>query len=882
MSFCVSPEILNSLSPFGGNVFATYLHSRIVSSYPQFEKIESISASTKDGVTMLSATIKVAGSVDAVDIGPLATETYNEILEGKKTYHGLTLPELVSSYAVKQDTPAYNSAVQNSLNYNSLPVIQKLEVSKSIKAALESGDIQFNDDSLYKEFTSFVFKTNQGAKWFANLSDNVQHPDQQTIGQVLDNYITYSKSKGVLKYIDSAAEIERKVSILKDKLAGFRVSLEDIEIEEGEGYKQEANMQAASSYAGSQVKLYLSTIKNPKGGYYSSEQLIGMIISDLSGLTDEQVVTKLQDAGRNAPNSYLGQIYNELYNVQPTVGTPKTPLAVLETINDQERAKLRFDFQSFVQKEKTPPLATYHDSGLTILTNKLVENQTYNVRKNINSALIKLASDNIYEGINPIFKGSKTLGKEVLSLDFLLVNKLATTLGQMTKSSYIAVSDSVREEFIRGLFQLGIIPSVFESEVDAQEHFESLSIEDANKLIVSIHELTLALSDVAADKDLKESAHNIFQNQTNQSASADGVPLLKKASNAYDQVIDSIISKNNEFVRSFVYFKDNGSKVYALSLPTTAHKAIANLKSLSKLPYSVQTNVGRATLNNATISEYVQDEVAGNDEELVFSSFQKDDHFRGILALLARGHNPFSRAAERGIQRTLDVDLLDSTTTSALNSLGNRLVYEAVTAIYNRLMLEKHPGLFNGLHFSKVAKNLRQFSTLGLETVLDTLTDELKASENLVQNLSKENTSNDGLIDLIKSKVVDAFGFSQENNSVIVPAQNSEIRNKLYDKFIETNIRQFEKYINTYYKDGFTSERLKNEFGVAFARTITNTFDLTDVPARTIAEKFTAMFVEGKLFEFALVFGDVGAVSATNFNKRATLYQSTKQANLTS
>jgi hypothetical protein len=867
MNICVSPGLANKLDPFGGRVFSTVLYKEAANTfrdkYPTFEVDDiDISYNSKAAKPL---TVKFKIGNDVLDFSEAANNIYTFIFSGKTDYHAYNVVELITNFGIAQDTPQYKFVEGAVSTYNQKTLSEKVQISKQIKKSLKTGDIQFTDDSLYAEFSAFVFKTNQGGKWFANISDYKQHPNQKTIGETLDDYIKYSKKQGVLSYIQEQGEMERKISILKDKLAGFRVSLEEVEDnkEEGDQFNKDANMQSASSYAGSQVKLYLSTIKNPSGKFYTSEQLIGMLIQELEGLSDEQVVQKLKDA---APGSYLNQIYNDLYETRVLEVDPKTPLAVLEAINDQERTKLRFDFQAFVQKVKTPPLATFRDGDITMLTNKLVENQTYVIRKNINAALVKLASGTSFD-VTPLFVNSKTSGKEILSVDPAIAQSFSITMRTLNEVGYNAATSDVITDFVKHLYQIGIIPSLFENAEEAQNFIGNLDADEQNSLFNALRSLSSALLDVAAESNLKESAHTIFENQTNQAASADNVPFLKIAANAYDQVIESILAKNNQYVRAYVYFKDNGSKVYALSLPTTVHRTIANFKASSRLPYSVSANVPQSRINSISVAEYVQHEDNSEDQELVFSSFQKDDHFKGIVALLARGHNPFSRAAERGIQRTLSVDLLDATPNTVINTLGNRLVYEITTAVYNKLMLKSNPKLFKGLHFSGVATKLRQFESFELDSVIDTIASRLENAE-----ITPEN---------IRATVIETLGFETDGDFAVVPSEDTDLRSKIYSTFIDKNTQQFEKYLTKYYGE-FNGQRLKNTFGVAFARLFTEDFGLEVVPNSLIAEKLASIFLESKNLEFSLIFGDVGNVSATNFNKRATLYQSTKQANLTS
>jgi len=265
------------------------------------------------------------------------------------------------------------------------------------------------------------------------------------------------------------------------------------------------------------------------------------LIGDFKGLTDEQVVEKLE----NAPaGTYLSQIYSDLYSVSPLSVEPKTPLAVLEKINDQERTKLRFDFQAFVQKVLTDPLATFTDNELTLLTNKLVENQTYAVRKNINSALVKLASDNIYQGIKPLFKNTRGSGKELLTVSPDQATALSAVMTELSRKGYTGLTTEETTKFIHGLYQIGVIPSLFVDEQSAQEYLQDLHSNDPeqfDKLVTKLKTLSNALVNVAANTEFANKAQTIFGSQTKQSASEDNVPYLKLAANAYDEVIDFVL-----------------------------------------------------------------------------------------------------------------------------------------------------------------------------------------------------------------------------------------------------------------------------------------------------------------------------------------------------
>lgn len=918
---CGNISVLNKLDQFGGRTFSTALVNEVSEIYgKEIEAVSELKYSETDAGPSLTVKIKFVGSKDILDVSNIATARYRSILRGRLDTHGVeNLSQMVVKYA--KEAPA--EFIISKDKFDTLTLDQQLELEERIENALFEGVVQFDSDSLYREFVDFIFKTNQDdSKWFANLVDYSAHKGQLTTREVLSKYLAYSREQGILSYVKSVVEqseeeisigTQKMIDILRTKLEGFKVAILDEDTEENkkrtsEDYK-ESNTQSASSYAGSQIKLYLSTIPNGRGGFYTSEQLTAKLIDDFSGLTDEQVIEKITSANEG---SYLYHIYKDLFApTGNTISDPKTELAILERVNEEERTKLRLALQSFVAKVYTTPLATFErineqNTKEVLLTNKLVENQTYTYRKQIKEAIKRTLTDRRF---NALFTKNPQTGEENFVLNRNNFNYLSKHDQLLEGVSFNNLNDPTAEqlkEYEILLNQVGIIPALFKNFRDFVKYYDSLSSSGVSETSTPpqiiefnnhLKKIVKTLLEVANDEKVRDQAYTIFESQTNQKAGEGNVPKLKHASDAFDAMIEFILKTSSETVRTHVYYKDNGSKVYANGLPSSVHRIVNNLKfdkqtyenidNAVPLPYSVTSQRIFTRINQLNIAEYVQHEPLNDEDndELVFGSFQKSDHFKGIVQMLVRGYVPFARAAERSVQRMLEMDLSNSDNDSAINDLANRLVYEATTAVFNKIKLKENPHIFDGLHFKKHATKLRLFDgVVNIDNILEEVYQEL---------VSQTSLDYGQLVESIKTKLVEKLGLTVDESGgkyVEIDSAN-EYYGPIKQTFLDNNKEQFKKYIKKYYPTLFPGDvtsvstaKLKTIFGYGIEKSIFGDVQPTIriISLDDIAEKLSAMYVEGLNAQFALVFGDVGSVSPANFNKRATLYQSTKQANITS
>jgi hypothetical protein len=810
--------------------------------------------------------------------------------------------EVISFVITKEDGSEEDlSAQANSLyNYHLGEKNDKLVLPTQVKAVYGSkipgSDVTVLDsNSLMKEFTNYIFNhvsysggaVTYKSKQFHKLTEFLANSNNSNIEIILNKFYSDSSSRGVLKQIsdtykdnptEQQKQLDRVKQELKNRLAGYKISLteleEELEITEEDRGNQdwrESNLQEPTSFADSLFRLYLSSILDQYDNPYEARVLQNRLLKSYASSSYQEIEDDLRRAYDNptALNSFKVQIYKDLFLNEASI-TPngKSKLSNIERLHRQIRTQTKLSFLTFVKKAVAQPTNIVVKADGTVIANDSVLETEYNIAmRNVQEILKTFVSGVTSNNSQTIFKS--------------IGNSFA-----LQESPLLAASFDNINVVAQFLYQTGLLNTIFGKDISkSEESFSdfisaiSTKPENLEYFKKLLNALQGALLGVLSNKE-KQNGNTIVDELfrpygTHNIRTTNNIPVFKNLQTTYKNLIEFLHRYYEEYPRNNRYFKE-GKGVYQISLTNTAHNNIEDLKkefdtAESRVDPSLFLGkvLTHINFNDLSIVEVVQIEDEKTGQDSAFGFMSTDEFLHTIITELTHQNAVSSlRAADRGLQRAFKgLVTSEITPDKVYEILTDILRTEIATSVYFRTN-ETVFKLLEGTQYAENIRNLRLFKDIqddGSQDITNNVNLDILSSEftNSLDRLNLE--TYDDLKAALFEKVDQYLKFTDFKS--------------YYDKLINDQLETFDETLSKLFfsgQDQIDKDTAVKYFSKAFVDQLPESNNL--INRRDVAKKLALMYLPGTYMQQHIVFGDMANFKPDAVKKRIDGAFSTREA----
>lgn len=761
--------------------------------------------------------------------------------------------------------------------------------------------------ALVREFNDFVFLSrdhfidSKVKKKFINLTSYAYGSSDNIIQNILDSFLKESEKNGVLSTLKSKEEKERYVADLKSHLAGFKaILLSDVNEEDSQeeeenpardGYR-ESNGVSPTSYTDALFRLYLSSLTDENNNILNAQSLLLKLLKDFSGLNAEEVVEKLRDANKKEENSYLKQIYTDLFEefdiyqdklneIIPVNSTNK--IAKTEILNQKKKLLTGLEFIRYVGKATTLPFNVVRNEAGDVFLNDSIQETTENKLVRAIGSYITTTS----KSSNKLF--GLTRERITVKTNYIFEKPLTTNI-----SGGLSVRDSNIENLIDIAQNLGIINAVFnKSNVDNKTEFTNYLNSLTSSQLLEFAQTFEVLLESLSKVDPKITDFNVAKVFTKKEELA----VYRGIYNNFISVFKFINDTYSLFPKESTYYKGDSKPVYAISLAYSAYNRINELK---KRFSKEEVELDAQELYLAEVLKFIDSKNLNIIELVQFADVDKTTEFGfmsshsyetvSLAAIGLKNAIPSLRAADRSLERAftgfikLQADSL-TLNQDLISLLEKKLVSELVTHVIltkggsNNIFTNALQGsLFYENIRGKKASPLAFFKDFFDAAELDTLVDTFNATYPTEEDLNP-----DSYFDEIKKEALKHVQQFLENKEL---AQEN-IKQRLFDTYVGPEIEYLKKVIPTHAtsntQEQYSYDTIRKNFGItiadAFAAGVENKkkpFVLVHKDA--LAQELAVRGLIGRLIQQPIIFGNLFNYTVDGFKKRTTLYYGTRES----